>query len=196
MTEIYTGTKFKTRFVEEVIPYHQDMGKLKQWGKRFFDLGLAPTSDIGGAGNLSFRTNNGFIITATSADLGDLQKEDFVEVISADRDHREIVCKGVREPSSESFIHDAVYRKRTDVRAVFHAHADFVLFHARELSVPVTKREQPYGTISLMDEVINILGNHLYILIRNHGFLALGSSMDQAGEEALRQHEQALELIG
>lgn len=191
MSEIYTGVHFKTIFRTREAPRNPETQILMQWCHHFADQGLAPKRDNGYAGNLSFRTENGFIITAAGADLGNLGGDDLVQVTDANRDHNSVTVDGKKEPSSESFLHHAIYAARPQAQAVFHGHDQLVLRYGQNMHLPVTAREQPYGTLDLVDEIMQVLDNHSYIVIRNHGFIALGSDMDQAGQEALEKHQLA-----
>jgi len=182
MSEIYVGTKFETRFVEWRVPDDVRIIVLRKWCHRFAELGVAPAGEESGAGNLSFRTDLGFIITAAGANLGTLTDRDFVEVIRTDIGNRQIYERGVKEPSSESFLHDAVYRARPEVNAVFHGHDEAIMQSAEKLEIPVTMREQPYGTPELAAEVVRILNNVTFLVIRNHGFLSPGKNMKEAGQ--------------
>jgi len=119
-------------------------GELLKWCRRWAALGLVGDT----VGNLSFRTANGFIINRTAGDLGG--------------DHAPGICRGARcrprrapidggglyEPSSESLMHAGIYAARPEVNAVFHGHSEKLLSEAERLGLPVTAREQPYGTPS------------------------------------------------
>jgi L-fuculose-phosphate aldolase len=191
MPEKYAGARFKTIFLTEEIPENGEVSRLKKWCQCFADLDLAPQRENAYAGNLSIRAEHGFIITAAGADLGSLGEDELVRVIDINRDHHSVTVYGKREPSSESFLHHAIYTARPRVHAVFHGHDELVLRYGQTMHLPVTAREQPYGTLELADEMLQVLGNHNYIVIRNHGFIALGTDMDQAGEEALEKHRIA-----
>ncbi len=193
--EKYSGVKFKTIFKEKKKIEHKGIEKLMTWGEKFVELNLAPKIEGGFAGNLSFRTLHGFIITASGANLSELNDNDFVEVIDADVNLKQIFVCGLKKPSSESFLHHAIYTKRTDINAVFHGHDQITLKFGDKLNFPITEREQPYGSMELADEVVKILNmNCNYFLIKEHGFISLGKTMDEAGNEAIGQHKGVIEL--
>ena len=192
MTEAYTGPRFTTHFLARKIPKHSGIIELSEWSKTFAVLGLVPEVPDGFAGNLSFRTKDGFIITAAGANLENLRENDIVEVTDVDDDKRETIAIGKKEPSSESFLHHAIYQKRSDVHAIFHIHDEEVLNYQDKLHLPVTENEQPYGTLKLVKEVLKVFKHHNYIIIKNHGILSLGNTMERAGQEALRLHNQAI----
>ena len=95
-------------------------------------------------------------------------------------------AKGLKEPSSESILHYAIYRNRPDVNAIFHGHSALILANADTLNIPSTSREQPFGSIELVDSVLEILGTGSFLIMKNHGFLSLGPTMEDAGNTVLR----------
>jgi ribulose-5-phosphate 4-epimerase/fuculose-1-phosphate aldolase len=192
MSEIYSGTKFKTIFKEKKVLNNKKISELTKYCNKFTELGLAPFVDGGHAGNLSFRTENGFIITAAGTDLAKTSEEDFVEVINVN--NSEVTVIGTKEPSSETLMHNAIYQKRPDINAIFHGHDKAVMENPQEL--PITEKEQPYGSLELVQEVIKLLNtlneNTNYIIIKNHGILSLGKTMEQAGNLAIETHNKAI----
>jgi len=194
MTESYKGTKFQTIFEKNKPIKHEYIPELISWCKRFSELGLAPVCNGGCSSNLSFRTDDGFIITSSRANPENLKEEDLTEVVGADISTKQLFVNGVKEPSSESFIHHEIYQRKHDINAVFHGHDNLVLKHNDKLNLPITAKEQPYGTVELMWEVVKILKDHNYLLIKNHGFIALGTTMDAAGKETLKQHNNAIKI--
>ena len=69
MTEKYLGVKFKTIFIKQSVPRLKGIEKLDYWCKRFSKAKLAPKVGKGSAGNMSFRTKKGFIITKMIVDF-------------------------------------------------------------------------------------------------------------------------------
>jgi L-fuculose-phosphate aldolase len=182
--EIYVGTKFRTRFAHREAPVDGRLGELAEACRRMAAAGLAPE----GAGNASLRTAAGFLVTRTAADLAGLGPGDFVEVLACDLGRAELVVQGAHEPSSESMLHAGVYGARPDAGAVLHGHCDSLLERAEALELPITRREQPYGTAQLVGEVLEVLDGHALVVIRGHGFIAIGSGPADAWsrvEEAL-----------
>ncbi|MDO9578479.1 MAG: DUF559 domain-containing protein [Candidatus Cloacimonadales bacterium] len=185
---IYQGVKFKTNFIYKTPPIHEDIEELKNWCRIFHEKNLAPPYPGGSFGNLSFRTRmNTFIITGSRIGLKcSLIADCFVEVFDCDSRKKELNVVGLREPSSETMLHAAIYQKRPDVRAIFHGHSPELLQNAKRLHIPETKEEKPYGTIELVESVLEIIDKNNLIMMKNHGFIAVGSSMAEAGELVLR----------
>jgi L-fuculose-phosphate aldolase len=92
--------------------------ELAQTMRQIYDLGLTTTS----GGNLSLRDDEGRIwITPAGIDKGELRADQVARVEEGGVDVREDA--GVKPaPSSELPFHRAIYARRSDLRAVVHAH--------------------------------------------------------------------------
>jgi L-fuculose-phosphate aldolase len=177
MAEVYTGTKFRTVFARRGPPNDERLAVLIEWCHAWGRLGVVGDT----IGNLSVRTAAGFLINRTAGDLRTITPGEFVEVMQADIVGRVLTVAGAYKPSSESMMHAGIYAARPDVNAVFHGHSAPLLAAAERLHIPVTLREQPYGTPELVAELLQILGDHDFVVIRNHGFVSLGRTMADAG---------------
>jgi L-fuculose-phosphate aldolase len=200
--EQYKGTKFKTLFVQREIPQHSGILQLKKWGKRFSELDFVPQyvdykngGKKGSAGNLSFRHQDGFIITTSYSDLGNLSDEDFVLVSKVDVEKKIVWAKGKKAPSSEAILHWLVYQKRDDIKAIFHAHAKAFLDYYYLLNLTITKLYAPYGSLELGKEVCAVLNKKDFIIMKDHGFLSLGKTIDQAGKRAVELYEKLQSIL-
>lgn len=189
MSEKYSGVKFETIFLERRAPKNACIKELIFWCKKFSELGIAPRHETGSYGNLSARTKNGFIITGSGTDLGKLAEKDFAEVVSASGG--EVKALGLVSPSSESLLHHAIYSLRPDVNAVFHGHDIEVMKNAKKLRIPVTEKEAAYGTSELAEQAKKLCRND-YFILKNHGIISLGKTMEEAGERALKMHEHGI----
>ncbi|HNW70912.1 MAG TPA: class II aldolase/adducin family protein [Bacteroidales bacterium] len=190
--EAYNGVKFETVFINNAAPQNPLLEELKKWCSIFHEKGLAPPYPGGSYGNLSFRIQGHmFMITGTCIGLKNtLDDSCFTEVVSCDPEKKEISVKGSRAPSSESFMHDLIYRNRPDVHAVFHGHNALITQHAAALGIPETLEKTSYGTVELAESVLKILDQNTFIVIKDHGFVSMAGSMQQAGDEALRWLEK------
>jgi len=180
MGEVYVGTKFRTVFARRAVSGDERLGELLKWCRRWAGLGLVGDT----VGNLSFRTVDGFLINRTAGDLAGITRQEFVEVIQSDQDRAELTVVGLYEPSSESLMHAGIYAMRPEINAVFHGHNGRLLADAERLGLPITAREQPYGTPALVAEILSVLDGHRLIIMRNHGFVSFGKTMEEAGREA------------
>ena len=180
-----TGVRFETVFVSNNPPDEDRVNELIYWSRRFDELGLAPKS----AGNLSFRTENGFIITATGVALKAAERENLVEVLKVEMEKEQIVVyvRGKEVPSKESVLHSEIYGLRPEINAVFHIHDLLVVELADELKILCTEGEQPRGSYELVTEVNRLLcltTDAKYLVLRNHGIISMGETLEEAGKLA------------
>ena len=146
----------------------------------------------GTSGNLSIRTETGFLITPSGMDYKELVPENIVAM------NFEGEWQGSNAPSSEWRIHRDIYRHREDAQAILHAHPTFCTTLAC-LGKPIPAfhymvavaggndiRCSPYatfGTQELSDHVLLALEDRKACLMANHGLVCLGR--DLAGALAL-----------
>lgn len=195
MSEEYLGVKFNVHFLSKSAPsLTPKQISLIEWCNCFDKHQLAPPYPGGSAGNLSFRLNPnklGFIITGSRIGLKNkLTENQFVHVVNVDFLNKTIHVNGKIEPSSESMLHWAIYEKRPDVNAIFHGHSQQILNLVEQNQWIITQNEAAYGTCELVNEVIGVLNSHNFIIMKNHGFLALGNTMNEAGNRALQALNQ------
>jgi len=187
--EIYDGVKFTTIFAGSEIPHHSKLVELKKWCRIFHAINLAPPYSGGSYGNLSFRIERGninFIITGTQIGMkDDLSDDKFVEITDCDLSKKSVTVKGTREPSSETMLHFSVYRKFPNVNAVFHGHSPELIAESMKLDIPTTKEKQEYGTVALVKSVIKIIEHNNIIIMKDHGFIAVGKNMKETGNLVL-----------
>ena len=191
----YEGVKFTVEFISSDVPQDLRLDELKKWCKIFHEKNLAPPYPDGSYGNLSFRVEEKeFIITGSKIGLKDsLTNGCFVKVDFVDFETGKVFIHGIRDPSSEAMLHSAIYNKREDVNAIFHGHSPEILANSSKLKIPETKKEEPYGTIELVDSVLDILDDEKFIIMKNHGFIALGETMEEAGEKTLEIYKSLTE---
>ncbi|MCK4654033.1 MAG: S-methyl-5-thioribose-1-phosphate isomerase, partial [Candidatus Cloacimonetes bacterium] len=191
---IYQGVKFKTVFGKREAPSNNRIENLKYWCRIFHKKNLAPPYPEGSFGNLSFRVKPGenlFIITGSCIGLkNSLTDDSFVEVTNCNFKNKIIYANGTHEPSSESMLHFAIYKVRPDISAIFHGHCPELLSQANELGIPTTSKEELYGTIELVNSVLEIIGKNNFIIMKNHGFIALGKTMKEAGKITEKYYEK------
>jgi hypothetical protein len=184
-------TKSKINFVSEDIPDEKDIKDLKKWCDQFLKKKLIALDNnpLG----LSFRTEDEFIITVNKLKQ-DLSNDCFVRMSNYDVYNNSLFVEGLSEPSIEAVMHYLIYNTRFEVNAVFCGKNDLIVKHAKELKLVETEEEIPPGTVDLANEVLNVLGNNNFIVIKNYGFISLGKTMKEAGELALKVHKKALSL--
>jgi len=153
----------------------------------------------GASGNVSRRVNDGMLITPTGIEAGELESQQVVAMsLVGDRAVKQLL------PSSEWFMHAAIYRDRPEVQAIVHCHSRYATILAcARLPVPALhymiaitgSNEIPvapyatFGTDELATAAVTALKNRLACLLANHGQMALGCSLDQALKVALEVEE-------
>ncbi|NOX87818.1 MAG: class II aldolase/adducin family protein [Calditrichaeota bacterium] len=153
-------------------------------GKRMYDRGYVASND----GNISARLDEDrFLITPTGMSKGFMKKEDLIVI-----DRKGRVIEGNRKPSSEVFLHLAVYEQRPDVRSVCHAHPPYATAFA-VAGIPLDECVLPeviitlghiplveYGTTGT-DEICKPLLKYVKefdaFLLANHGVLTVGGDL-------------------
>ena len=144
-------------------------------------------------GNLSARIPNEekFVITPSNTDYTTMSIDD---ICVLDFELQQI--EGRLSPSVEAGLHGAIYQTRPDVYAVIHTHQVYSSTLAiLDRSIPALFDEQarylgrevkvvsyaPSGTKMLQNKVARFVKDHNNAyLMRNHGALVLGESMDRA----------------
>lgn len=159
-------------------------------GLRLVGTGLVE----GTAGNVSVRHGDLIAISPSSVPYHLVGPDD---VCVLDLDGTLVTPPDGRRPSSETGLHLRIYRE-TDARAVVHHHGlasvavSTVLdvlpplhYYTTRLGGPVrTAAYACYGTDLLARNVLAALEDRTAALMRNHGAIAYGASMDEAFERA------------
>ncbi|MFJ2235306.1 class II aldolase/adducin family protein [Streptomyces sp. NPDC087859] len=143
---------------------------------------------VGTSGNVSVRVGDTVLVTPSGVPYDRLTPDD---VTGVDLDGRQVL--GTLVPTSELPMHLAIYRT-TDAGAVVHTHA----VHATAVSTLVPElpaihymsgalggavRVAPYaayGTEELAENMLHALADRTGCLLRNHGTITYGTTLDQA----------------
>lgn len=143
----------------------------------------------GSAGNVSVRTDGGFIVTPTGMDYAQALPQDMVFVDLSG------VARGTRKPSSEWRFHRDIYVARPEAGAIVHTHAPFATslaclgteipsFHymiARFGGDTVRCADYAtFGTQALSDAMLKALDGRSACLMANHGMTVFGRDLDHA----------------
>ncbi|MEV7792263.1 class II aldolase/adducin family protein [Streptomyces sp. NPDC087512] len=144
---------------------------------------------VGTSGNVSVRVGDTVLVTPSAVPYDRLTPSD---VTGVGLDGRQVL--GTLVPTSELPMHLAVYRADPDARAVVHTHA----VHATALSLLLTElppvhymtaalggpvRVAPYaayGSAELARGMLDALTGRTGCLLRNHGTITYGATLDQA----------------
>jgi L-fuculose-phosphate aldolase len=161
-------------------------------GRRLQERGFLAGTD----GNLSVRQDSEkILITPAGKAKGRLQPSELVVV---DNDGQKL--EGDFAPTSEMAMHLAVYRARPEINACVHSHPPYATsFAVAGISLPDDILPEvvvfvgpiamcdyaPPGTAAVSDSLQPCLATHNAFLLRNHGLLTIGRSL----EEASNRHE-------
>ena len=149
------------------------------------------------SGNISVRSIEnsveGFLITPSGKKYDTLKEEDIV-FVSSDGNHDTNL-----KPSSEWGFHKDIYMKKSDAKAIVHAHsphATAVSAHGKDIpafhymialaggdSIKCANYAT-FGTQELSDNIIFALENRKACLMSNHGQVAFGENLESAFELA------------
>lgn len=155
-------------------------------------VAVAQAIDLAGfcpskSGNVSARTEAGFLITPSGLPYAQTLPDDLIE-LSLDG----MVLSGARKPSSEWPFHAAIYRARPEAQAIVHTHSP------RATALSCTRRGIPafhymialcggadircadyatFGTPELAENAVRALEGRKAVLLANHGVIALGASL-------------------
>lgn len=156
---------------------------------------------VGSAGNVSARRGAAVRITPTSLPYDRMRRADLVTV-----DLERHLATGRHRPSRELPLHLAVYRQRPDVAAIVHCHSPHATawsFLDRPLG-PATEEiayyrigpirvaeEAAAGSAELGDATVSALGASQAVLLRGHGTVAVGATLEAAAVVARAVEHQA-----
>ncbi len=145
--------------------------------------------NAGSSGNVSVRTRHGMVITPSGCSADNIADTDPVTMTLDGKP------RGKRAPSSEWFMHAAIYRAYTDAQAIVHTHSDACTALAC-LNEPlpafhylITRfggddvRCAPYvtfGTPALAEVAVQALVDRTACLLANHGMIVTGTNADDA----------------
>jgi L-fuculose-phosphate aldolase len=160
----------------------------RQVAETYRALGRAGMN-AGSSGNVSVRTKHGMMITPSGCSAASITDTDPVAT-TLDGQPR-----GKRTPSSEWFMHAAIYRAYTNANAIVHTHSDACTALAC-LNEPLPGfhylivrfggddvRCAPYvtfGTPALADLAVTALADRTACLLANHGMIVHGADAEDA----------------
>ena len=163
--------------------------QIAKFGKSIFERGLT----FGSTGNISMRTDDGWLMTPTGSSLGDL---DPAAISKLDDNGNHIAGD---KPTKEAFLHLCMYEQRSRAKAVVHLHSTHSVavscladVNPQNVLPPLTAYYVmrigtlpliPYfapGDINLAKAVKEMASKHHAVLLANHGPVVAGASLDDA----------------
>ena len=172
-------------------------------GKSLFARGLT----AGSSGNISVRTEEGWLMTPTNASLGRL---DPARLSKLGHDGRLVSGDAA---TKESFLHRVMYEERPGTGAVVHLHSTHSVavsclaeIDPEDVLPPITAYYVmrvgrlplvPYfrpGDLALAEAVRGFAGKHHAVLLANHGPVVAGTSLENA-QYATEELEETAKLF-
>ena len=163
--------------------------RICEHGRSLFERGLT----FGSSGNISVRTESGWLMTSTNSCLGRLDPARLSNL-----DQNGVLIDG-DEPTKESFLHRAMYEERPETEAVVHLHSTHSVavsclaqVDPENVLPPITAYYVmrvgrlplvPYfapGDLDLAAAVRGLASKHHAVLLANHGPVVAGASLEAA----------------
>jgi ribulose-5-phosphate 4-epimerase/fuculose-1-phosphate aldolase len=184
------------------VKQHAQRESLCWLAKSMYDRGLTH----GSTGNLSLRTDDGYVMTPTGSSLGAL---DPARLAVLDRAGNHVAGDA---PTKEARLHLAMYRERPQDAAVVHLHAThsvavsvladvdpadvlppLTAYYAMRIgALPLLPYFAP-GDAALAAAVGAVAGKHHAVLLANHGPVVSGTSL-AAAADAIEELEATAKL--
>lgn len=156
------------------------------WSKRLYQKGMCPAK----SGNVSLKTKDGILISASGVCLNDMSSDDIVLI-----DYDGNVKQGDKKPSSEKIMHSEIYTRIDEINAIIHCHdplitafavagktiskpilPDFALFYDE---IPLIPYYCP-SSIELAQAVADSFEKCPVALLKNHGVILGADSLQNA----------------
>ena len=148
---------------------------------------------FGSSGNISVRTEDGWLMTPTGCSMGEIDPERIAKL-----DQQGEWLAGDK-PTKESFLHLAMYEQRPKADAVVHLHSTHSVavsciagINKQNVLPPITAyyvmrigtlpliSYYPPGDINLAQAVREMASKHHAVLLANHGPVVAGKSLEDA----------------
>ncbi len=171
--------------------------------KSLFERGLT----FGSSGNISARTDDGWLMTPTGSSMGSLDPARISKLTSEGE-----LLSG-EAPTKESFLHFAMYEERPDARAIVHLHSTHSVavsclddIDPANVLPPITAYFVmkigtlplipyfPPGDLDLAKAVKEMASEHHAVLLANHGPVVAGKSLRDA-VHAVEELEETAKLF-
>jgi len=183
--------KYSLEFTDGVVAETASVSVLDAWRSIFKDTGLLgedPDRYGGyGFGNLSVRTERGFLITGSqTGNLTTTSSSHYAEDVGWSLEDNAVSAIGPIRPSSEALTHAAIYDAFESIRYVFHVHSPDIWRQSQWLSLPSTAADIAYGTIDMALALKQLAGASgpegiMAMLGHEDGVMSWGASAEKAG---------------
>ena len=144
----------------------------------------------GYSGNISARYEDGMLITVSGSANGYLTRDDIVYTGFDGTPKEES-----KKPSSEKFLHSAIYQMREDIDFIIHVHPPYLSSFAsagRDLMLPIMAENVFYfggiplaeyalpSSMELVNNTVKFFDKYDAVLMANHGFVIGSKTLKDA----------------
>lgn len=153
------------------------------------------------SGNVSLKINDHVIIKPSGVAYSVLKPSDMIVI-----DLNDNVLEGKMKPSVDTATHLYLYKNIQWAKSIIHTHSTFAtVFAVREESIPVLctahadvfgeeipiTEYAPVGSEAIGKAVLKVIGKSGTVLLRKHGVIVVGKSLDDAVKKAVFLEEVA-----
>ena len=156
-------------------------------GKKFEEHGLLKNN----SGVISLGYGKRIIVNENNMDLGNLKRENILEIVDYDPVKKIVLAIGQKEPCIETSVHWLIHHARDDVNAVIQLNGE-KLIERFSKNLPTTEKEYPSGSLELAKEILKTLRTSKSIVIKNKGVLFVGASLKEVEDLVLKTYEESL----
>jgi len=167
--------------------YREELAKkIIQYGKLCGEKNYTP----GYSGNISARFQEGMLITTSGSANGYLKEEEIVYT-----DFKGNSLEAGKKPSSEKFLHIAIYESRPDINFIIHVHSPYLSSFAssgKDLMEPIMAENVFYfggiplaeyalpSSMELVNNTVKFFDKFDAVLMENHGFIVASNTIEDA----------------
>lgn len=165
--EEYVGVKFPYKLIEGEIS-EDDVRKYLKIDEKLGEI-LSPLEN---EGNMSMKIKEGFLIKRAGARMTELKDKDVSLVLEMKAD---VVIATGAVPSSETRLHDEIYKSAPEARVILHFHNDKLLESFEGPSIGPF----PYGTVELAKAAGEAAKSNEMFMIKEHGFILTAKNEEE-----------------
>ncbi len=127
---------------------------------------------------ISFSYGKRMIINSNMKNLGDMSRDDILEIVDYDPVKKIVLTIGRGKPGIETPVHWIIHHARDDINAIIQLNGEKLVERFSNI-LPSTDIEQPSGTLEQAMEVLKTLRNSKDVVIKNKGVLFVGTSLKE-----------------
>lgn len=185
----------RTRYNSEQVEITREFDKLveknyiefRNIGQELVDADLTR----GAGGCLSKKVNGGILVSTSGSQVGSLSKQDISLITKVENER--VHWMGYKKPSSESPLLSELYKNFSEKNAIIHSHCPRITYDSKmqKYSTPDYIRAGCFGegkkTLSM------ISNNNGFAILRLHGEIAMGNSLEEVYQKLKLRMEEAHE---